>query len=195
VLARVWIGVLVLASCAHTPRPDAYGRIAPPRGFVLVNAVSERPVSALGRAKPELELDAVEQDRIPKLVTQGRSELLALRDGERARLYGDVRGTSGWSVDTCVVLEVFTENGKLYSTAVAGHAPGVLASKQRLDNVGRRSASFEPGEVDLNSKIPHDEPFFIQATVLAHGVLAKVSDIYVIFEKRWQPPTTDMREQ
>lgn len=184
------------ASCAHDPAPDAYGRIAPPRGYRLVTAVADRTSNSLGLARDELELDLLkEEERRPRLVAQGRTPIVSLEEGERARLYGDLRGTVGWSVDTCVLLEVFTRAG-LYSSAVAGHAPGLLLAKQRVDNIGRHSATFEAGELDLNAKLPPDEPFYIQATVLGTGEVAKVSDLYLVFEKRWQPPSPkDMREQ
>jgi hypothetical protein len=148
----------------------------------------------LEKRREDVEIDAAEGERTPRVVTTGQTPLLRL-GGNRARLYGDARATLGISVDNFLLLEVLDASGKVVRRAVVGFTEGVHMGKEQVDALGRRAFHFEPGEVDLTALLPESEPFQVRATALDYWGVGRVSDVYLVLAPDARPSEDDLRGQ
>lgn len=160
------------------------------RAVRLLAAVPERETSQLTEQRTDLEVDTHDLDRTPRQVEAGKTALLSL-DGARARLAGNAEGTAPWSVDNFLLFDVLDAQGKRLNSFVVGYAEGVLRGTERLDNVGRMSFGFDPGEVDLTSHLPEGQPFQLQVTALDYGGVGKVSDVFLVLDRGQRRPASD----
>jgi len=150
---------------------------------LLVRGAPELETAKREERRDDVEIDTRDFDRTPKVVAKGETGLLRL-EGARARLYGDEAGTAGWTVDNVLLLEVLDRSDKVIARRVVGFSDPVIVAREQVDNVGRMSFTFGPGEVDLTSSLPESEPFRLRATVLDYNAVGKASDVFLVFEPR-----------
>jgi hypothetical protein len=180
---------LALAGCPlRVPEQQAPPR--PPRPLQLLAHAPERETSQLADQRVDVEIDTLDWDRTPRVVASGETAYLRL-DGARARLFGDADGKLGWSVDNVLLLEIVGQRGDILDRAVIGSSDPVLVGRDPVDNVGQRSFTFEPGEVDITAKLPGREPFKIRATVLDYFGVGRVSDVFLILDEDAQRSGSD----
>lgn len=147
----------------------------------LLSAVMEKPTARFPQSRTDLELDGKGPHSNPHVVGGGETPSLRLQ-GRHARLYGDNAATQGFSVDNGVLLEIFTGNGKLYSSVVVGMVEALILNHSPVDNLGRMAFRFDPGEVDITPKLPEQAAFSIRATALDLSGVGRVSDVYLVME-------------
>ncbi|MCP3061851.1 hypothetical protein LXT21_24000 [Myxococcus sp. K38C18041901] len=166
-----------MACARNVPAPTA----APttPRAVRLVADTPPQETETLDKVREDVEVDTDEGERTPRVVTFGETPVLQ-RDGMRARLYGDAKGTLGISVDNFLLFEVTDAKGHVKRRAVVGFTESVHLGNEQVDNVGRRAFTFEPGEVDLTEFLPESEPFKVRTTVLDTWGVGRVSDVYLV---------------
>ncbi|WP_408889469.1 hypothetical protein ACJ2CR_37705 [Myxococcus faecalis] len=166
-----------MACARNVPAPTA----APttPRSVRLVVDTPPQETETLDKVREDVEVDTDEGERTPRVVTFGETPVLQ-RDGMRARLYGDAKGTLGISVDNFLLFEVTDAKGQVKRRAVVGFTESVHLGNEQVDNVGRRAFTFEPGEVDLTEFLPESEPFKVRTTVLDTWGVGRVSDVYMV---------------
>lgn len=151
-----------------------------PRAVRLVADTPPQETESFDKVRDDVEVDTDEGERTPRVVTFGESAVLR-RDGQRARLYGDAKGTLGFSVDNFLLLEVLDGQGKkVVRRAVVGFTESVHMGNEQVDNVGRRAFSFEPGEIDVTELLPESSPFKVRVTVLDSWGVGRVSDVYLV---------------
>lgn len=186
---------LYLSGCS-TLAPALGGPPKPPRAISLLEKVPEKETTRLTERREDVEINTRDFDRIPRVVARGETELLRL-EGARARLFGDAGGQDGWSVDNVLLLEVVDEADNIIGRMAIGSSDAVLIGSEMVDNVGERSFTFEPGEVDITSHLPERKPFKLRATVLDYSGVGKVSDVFVILdtEARSSSEDDDLRYQ
>jgi len=133
------------------------------------------------KVREDVEVDTDEGERTPRVVTFGETAELR-RNGQRARLYGDAKGTLGFSVDNFLLLEVLDGQGKkVVRRAVMGFTESVHIGNEQVDNLGSRAFSFEPGEIDVSELLPESAPFRVRVTILDSWGVGRVSDVYLVF--------------
>ncbi|AKF83197.1 hypothetical protein SAMN05443572_102413 [Myxococcus fulvus] len=165
-----------MACARNVPAPTA----APtPRSVRLIMDTPPQETETLDKVREDVEVDTDEGERTPRVVTFGETPVLQ-RDGMRARLYGDAKGTLGISVDNFLLFEVTDAKGQVKRRAVVGFTESVHLGNEQVDNVGRRAFTFEPGEVDLTEFLPESEPFKVRTTVLDTWGVGRVSDVYLV---------------
>lgn len=173
--------VLAVSACPRrTPEPE-FPTSGPPRAYQLLQDTPERESTQIEERREDVLVESEELDRTARVVATGETPLIQL-NGARARLYGDANATSGWSVDNFVLLEILDEVGRVRGRVNAGFATGVQVGAEVIDNVGRMTFNFDPGEVDLTSRLPEREPFRLRASALDAGGVGRVSDLYLVLE-------------
>ncbi|MBI3180914.1 MAG: hypothetical protein HYZ28_02085 [Myxococcales bacterium] len=181
---------LVYQSCVKRVEPPPDG----PRPFQLLVHTEEQPTAAFIPRREDVEIDTRELERTPHVVATGETPIIRI-EGARARLYGNEAANEGWTVDNFVLFEVVSEGGYVYSRAAVGSTDTVTVGSEHVDNVGPRSFSFGPGEVDITSIMPDTMTFKLRATALDYGGVGRASDLYVIFEPRSSPSPDDLRDR
>ncbi|MFY1830106.1 hypothetical protein ACN47A_29595 [Myxococcus fulvus] len=166
-----------MACARNVPAPTATPQT--PRSVRLVMDTPPQETETLDKVREDVEVDTDEGERTPRVVTFGETPVLQ-RDGMRARLYGDAKGTLGISVDNFLLFEVTDAKGQVKRRAVVGFTESVHLGNEQVDNVGRRAFTFEPGEVDLTEFLPESEPFKVRTTVLDTWGVGRVSDVYLV---------------
>ncbi|MCP3162748.1 hypothetical protein [Myxococcus qinghaiensis] len=152
-----------------------------PRAVRLVADTPPQETETFDKVRDDVEVDTDEGERIPRVVTFGETAELR-RNGQRARLYGDAKGTLGFSVDNFLLLEVLDGQGKkVVRRAVMGFTESVHIGNEQVDNLGRRAFSFEPGEIDVSELLPESTPFRVRVTILDSWGVGRVSDVYLVF--------------
>ncbi len=115
--------------------------------------------------------------------------------GARARLFGDEAASAGWGVDNFVLLEFLGEGDEVLGRVVIGSTDPVVIGREQIDNLGPRSFQFDPGEVDLTSRLPESGRFRIRATALDTSGVGRVSDLFLRVEPREGGGEDDLRGQ
>ncbi|MCP3144039.1 hypothetical protein [Pyxidicoccus xibeiensis] len=192
-LAAAW-GLMACARQVPTSAPSSAAPSTAPRAIQLLVDTPPRETEALEKVREDVEVDATEGERTPRVVTTGQTPLLRL-EGSRARLYGDAKATLGISVDNFLLLEVLDARGKVVRHAVVGFTEGVHMGKEQVDSVGRRAFTFEPGEVDVTELLPESEPFQVRATALDYWGVGRVSDVYLVLAPAGRASDDDLRGQ
>ena len=159
----------------------------------LLALTAERETLSISQLATQLEADT-DQERVPHIVAVGETPLLAA-EGADAWLAGDEKGTEGFAVDNCILLEVLSEDGKRLGRAAVGYLNGLAEGKEQIDLLGRRAFKFEPNEVNLATLLPEKGRFRIRATVLDIGGVGHVSDVFLIIAPRSTPAADDLRER
>ena len=149
------------------------------RSYQLLADTPERETTAITDLRQDVEVDTRDFDRTPHVVATGESPFVKL-EGAHAKIFGDSAGTQGWSVDNFVLFEVFDAQGHRVGAAASGYMDPVMIGREHVDNVGRRSFSFEAGEVDLTAQLPERDTFKIRATALDIGGVGRVSDVFLV---------------
>ncbi|HZI16500.1 MAG TPA: hypothetical protein VE153_39405 [Myxococcus sp.] len=180
----------LLACARQVPPAPTSSAPAPPRAVRLLLDTPERETGALSRRREDVEVDATEGERTPRIVATGQTPSLRL-EGSRARLYGDAKASLGFSVDNFLLLEVLDANGKVVRRAAVGFTEGVLIGKEVVDSLGRRAFSFEAGEVDVTDLLPESEPFQLRATALDYWGVGRVSDVFLVLAPESRPSAGD----
>ena len=166
--------VVALSACVkHVP-----SRQVTPQTLLLLKATEERESDSIQERRVDLEFDVRDFERSPHVQTTGESAAIDVENAE-LRLYGDEAATRGFYVDNCIFLEVLKADGTPMAKAVIGYADGLLQGKTVIDALGRRSFSFEPGEINLAAILPERGVVKLRAAVLDYGGVAKNSDVYV----------------
>ncbi|MBK7863885.1 MAG: hypothetical protein IPJ65_35815 [Archangiaceae bacterium] len=150
---------------------------ARPQVVKLISDTPESETTTLGQVRSDVEIDTRDHDRTPHVVATGETPLLTA-DGLVARLFGDEACTQGFSVDNFLLIEVVADNGQISDRMSVGFTDTVSIGSETIDNLGRRAFNFEPGEINLTSKLP-DRPFKLRATALDYFGVGRVSDVYV----------------
>lgn len=148
----------------------------------------------LTQLRGDVEVDATEGERTPRVVTTGQTPVLRL-EGSRARLYGDAAARLGFSVDNFLLLEVLDAGGKVVRSAVVGFTESVHMGREQVDNLGRRAFNFEAGEVDITALLPESEPFQVRATALDYWGVGRVSDVYLVLTPEARAADDELRGQ
>lgn len=172
----VVIAGAVAAGCVRrvdTPPPT------PPKAVQLLAEAPEKDTALLTTLRTDLEFDTRDFDRTPHVVATGETPLLDVT-GMDVKLYGDPQGTQGFAVDNCMLLELLAANGQVLQRVVVGFTDGLLSGAERLDSVGPRSFTFEPGEVNLAPLLVDQAAVRLRATVLDYGGVGKVSNVFVV---------------
>lgn len=173
--------VLTVSACPkRAPEPEV-PTSGPPRAYQLLQDTPERESSQIEERREDVLVESQELDRTARVVATGETPLIQL-NGARARLYGDANASAGWSVDNFVLLEIIDEAGNVRGQVNAGFATGVQVGSEVVDNVGRMTFNFDPGEVDLTNRLPERAPFKLRASALDSGGVGRVSDLYLVLE-------------
>lgn len=185
---NLFLVVIFLSAC---PKNVDVKPAAERRGVRLLALTAERETLRIKEVASQLEADT-DQERTPHIVAVGESPLLSAQ-GADVWLAGDERGTTGFSVDNCMLLEVLSDDGKRVGRAAVGYLNGLTEGKEQIDLLGRRSFQFEANEVNLASLIPERGRFRIRATVLDIGGVGYVSDVFLIIAPRVAPAADELR--
>ncbi len=192
----VLAATLGLMACARqvpataTPAPTS----STPRAIRLLQDAPARETHTLTQLREDVEVDATEGERTPRVVATGQTPPLRL-NGDRARLYGDAQGTLGFAVDNFLLLEVLDAGGEVTRRATVGFTEAVHMGRDQVDSVGRRAFTFEPGEVDITSLLPDSEPFQLRATALDTWGVGRVTDVYLVLAPDHRAAEDDLRGQ
>jgi hypothetical protein len=165
-------------SCVKQLAPTPSG---PPRPYPLLKETEERETSELTVKREDVEIDTRDFERTPRVVATGETPLVQL-SGARARLYGDAAGAKGFEVDNFILLEVLDASGRVLNRSAVGFTENVHMGREVVDRVGPHSFRFEPGQVDLTSRLPESEPFQVRATVLDYSGVGRVTDVFLVLE-------------
>lgn len=141
-----------------------------------------------------MEIDTRDFERTPRVVATGETPLLRL-EGARARLFGDSAGKDGFSVDNFLLLEVLDAKGQVLNRGAVGFTEGVIIGRNRVDNVGPMSFTFEPGVVDITNLLPESAPFKVRATALDYSGVGRVSNVFLLLESPARGNEDDLRGQ
>lgn len=163
------------------------------RGVRLLTLTAERETLKIPEVAQQLEADT-DQERVPRIVAVGESPLLPA-EGADVWLAGDERGTTGFTVDNCILIEVLSDDGKRVGRAAIGYLNGLAEGKEQIDLLGRRAFTFEANEVNLASLIPETGRFRVRATVLDIGGVGHVSDVFLIIAPRTSGASDDLQER
>lgn len=163
------------------------------RGVRLLALTAERETLKIPELAQQLEADT-DQERIPHIVAVGESPLLPA-EGADVWLAGDEHGTTGFTVDNCILIEVLSDDGKRVGRAAIGYLNGLAEGKEQIDLLGRRAFKFEANEVNLASLIPETGRFRVRATVLDIGGVGHVSDVFLIIAPRTSAASDDLQER
>ena len=163
------------------------------RGVRLLALTAERETLKIPEVAQQLEADT-DQERIPRIVAVGESPLLPA-EGADVWLAGDEQGTTGFTVDNCILIEVLSDDGKRVGRAAIGYLNGLAEGKEQIDLLGRRAFKFEANEVNLASLIPETGRFRVRATVLDIGGVGHVSDVFLIIAPRTSAASDDLQER
>lgn len=164
------------------------------RAVRLLLDTPARETHLLTKLREDVEVDALEGERIPRVVATGQTPTLSL-GGNRARLYGDAKGTLGFSVDNFLLLEVVDASGQVTRRATVGFTEAVHLGREQVDSVGRRAFIFEAGEVDITHLLPDSAPFQVRATALDTWGVGRVSDVYLLLAPGSRSDNDDLRDQ
>jgi hypothetical protein len=159
--------------------PEERAPHAAPRALQLLADSPERETSQRESVRLDVEVETQDFERNPRVVATGETPFFRL-EGAHARLFGDKDGALPWAVDNFVLLELFGVDGKRVGAVAVGYTDPVLLDRERVDNVGRQSFTFEPGEVDLTPHLPERDAFKIRATALDVGGVGRVSDLFMV---------------
>ncbi|NVJ02136.1 hypothetical protein HV824_29005 [Myxococcus sp. AM009] len=165
-----------------------------PRAVRLLLDTPARETHTLTQLREDVEVDATEGERTPRVVATGQTPTLSL-GGHRARLYGDAKGTLGISVDNFLLLEVLDARGQVTRRATVGFTEAVHMGRELVDSVGRRAFTFEAGEVDITHLLPDAAPFQVRATALDTWGVGRVSDVYLLLAPGSRADNDDLRDQ
>ena len=190
-MARFHNLLLVVIFLSACPKNVDVKPAAERRGVRLLALTAERETLRIKEVASQLEADT-DQERTPHIVAVGESPLLSAQ-GADVWLAGDERGTVGFSVDNCMLLEVLSDDGKRVGRAAVGYLNGLTEGKEQIDLLGRQSFQFEANEVNLASLIPERGRFRIRATVLDIGGVGYVSDVFLIIAPRVAPAADELR--
>ncbi|QDE99452.1 hypothetical protein [Myxococcus xanthus] len=165
-----------------------------PRAVRLLLDTPARETHTLTKLREDIEVDATEGERTPRVVATGQTPTLSL-DGRRARLYGDAKGTLGIAVDNFLLLEVLDASGQVTRRTTVGFTEAVHMGREQVDSVGRRAFTFEAGEVDITHLLPDSAPFQVRATALDTWGVGRVSDVYLLLAPDSRGDNDDLRDQ
>ena len=163
------------------------------RAVRLLALTPERETQRITELAKQFEADT-DQERTPHIVAVGESPILTA-DGIDLWLAGDEKGTLGFSVDNCILIEVLSDDGKRLGRAAIGYLAGLAEGKEQIDLLGRGAFKFEANEINLVSLLPEHGRFRIRATVLDIGGVGSVSDVFLIIAPRTTPAGDDLRER
>ncbi|MDP1826412.1 MAG: hypothetical protein Q8L48_24300 [Archangium sp.] len=163
------------------------------RAVRLLALTAERETLKIPEVASQLEADT-DQERTPHIVAVGESPLLPA-EGVDVWLAGDEQGTTGFSVDNCILIEVLSDDGKRVGRAAIGYLNGLSEGKEQIDLLGRRAFKFEANEVNLVTLLPEKGRFRVRATVLDIGGVGYVSDLFLIITPRSAAASDDLRER
>ncbi|HEX8821648.1 MAG TPA: hypothetical protein VF794_17115 [Archangium sp.] len=190
-LALAVVAATSLSCVKQVPPPAPMG---PPRPYPLLKETEERETASLMETREDVEVDTRDFERTPRVVTTGETPLVRL-SGARAMLYGDAEGKQGFDVDNFILLEVLDGSGRVINRGAVGFTDNVLMGREVVDSVGPRAFHFEPGQVDLTSMLPENEPFRVRATALDYSGVGRVTDVFLVLEPRGSNQEDDLRGQ
>ncbi len=170
---------LLLLACPKQQSATRPSYSGPPKAFKLLAATPEAETEARAERRQDLYVATDTGEPIPAVVAVGQVGPLS-REGGRVRLYGDEAGTLGWSVDNFVLLEIGDAKGTVLNRVAIGFQQGVTCGSEHIDTIGGMKFSFEPGEIDLSTLLPADEPFTIKASALDAGGVGQTTDLYLV---------------
>ncbi len=186
---RFLLAVLLLSSAACVKRIET----VVPKTVQLLKDTPERETAKLNEIRLDLEFDTKEQPREAHVVAKGETGLLE-SNGGRVRLFGDAEGKVGISVDNVLLIEVLGADDKVIDRLAVGFTEGLIMGKEHIDLLGRQAFNFEPGEVNISSKVPEKGPWKLRATVLDNYGVGRVSDVYVVVDAE-ESSRDDLRAQ
>lgn len=188
---KLALAVLAAASLSCV-KQAAPAPASAPRPYPLLKETEEKETSELTVKREDVEIDTRDFERTPRVVATGETPLVRL-SGARARLYGNAEGTQGFDVDNFILLEVMDASGKVLNRGAVGFTDNVLMGREVVDSVGPRAFHFEPGQVDLTTRLPETEPFRLRATVLDYSGVGRVTNVFLVLEPRDSGADDDLR--
>jgi hypothetical protein len=171
------LAVLTLSSVACVKRVDS----VTPKTLQLLQEAPERETEKILETSKDFEFDTKDRPREAHVVAKGESPLLE-SNGGRVRLFGDAAGKTGISVDSVLLLEIVAADGKVLDRVAVGFTEGLIMGNEHIDLLGRQAFNFEPGEVNLSTKVPEKGGWKLRATVLDNYGVGRVSDVYVMVD-------------
>jgi len=170
---------LLALGCPKNPDAARARYSGPPKAMKLLSDTPEAETATRLEKRTDLLVTVESGEPVPAVVAVGESGLFN-REGGTVKLYGDAAGHEGWSVDNFVLLEIVNKKGEVVHRAAIGFQQGVARGSEQIDAVGQMKFAFGPGEIDLSSMLPADEPITVKATALDTGGVGRVSDLYII---------------
>jgi len=126
----------------------------------------------------DLTVNTSSWDRIPYHMARQFHQVITLGAGQKCFLAGDEAGQKGWSVDNFLYIEI--RNKGTVKRLIAGYAEPVYYKGQLVQQIGRQSFSFGPGEIDLTPYIPQGQSVELTVAALDYGGVGYISDLYLI---------------
>ncbi|GHG64267.1 hypothetical protein [Comamonas sp. JC664] len=188
------LGLMACARQVPASATPAASTSSAPRAVRLLLDTPAKETHTLTKLREDVEVDATEGERIPRVVATGQTPVLH-RGNHRARLYGDAQGTLGFAVDNFLLLEVVDAGGKVIRSATVGFTEAVHMGNDQVDSIGRRAFNFEAGEVDITHLLPESEPFQLRVTALDTWGVGRVSDVYLVLAPDDRAVEDDLRGQ
>lgn len=186
--------LLLAAACPKSKAAPMASYSGPPKAYRLLEQTAEGETASRPEKRSDLYVAVESGQPVPAVVATRTTEPIN-RHGARARLYGDEAATQGWSVDNFLLLEVADKSGRIVRRVAVGFQQGVTAGSEQIDSLGPMRFSFEPGEIDLTSVLPADEPVTVKATALDVGGVGKVSDVYLVLTADAAGGEEDLRDR
>ncbi len=186
--------LLCAAACPKSRAAPTASYAGPPKAIRLLEQTPEAETASRLEKRADLFVAVENGQPVPAIVATHTTEPIN-RHGARALLYGDEAATRGWSVDNFVLLEVADKAGRVIHRVAIGFQQGVTAGSEQVDALGPMRFTFNPGEVDVTSLLPPDEPVTLKATALDVGGVGRVSDVFLVLSAEAAGGEEDLRER
>jgi hypothetical protein len=170
---------LVFFACPKDPaaaRPQFTG---PPRVIPLFTAVPEAETATRVERRTDVVPLGEGTEATAAIVAKVETPEMVLGGG-RARLFGDDKGTEGWSVDNAILFEIVGPGGVVGHRFAVGYHDGLRIGSEEVDNFGRKTFQFTAGEVDITPLLPETATFKLRATAIDTGNVGRVSNVFLI---------------
>jgi hypothetical protein len=189
-LACVALAVAFAVTGCAGPKKAVRRTFAGQKAWRLLTSVPQAETTARGEKRTDLYVHIESGEPVPAVVGTGQAGPISIQGGQ-ARLFGDEKGTQGWSVDNFVLLELVNAKGDVVHRMALGFQQGVTRGSEEIDSVGPMQFNFGPGEIDLTRFLPPEEPFTLRATALDTGGVGRVSDLYLVVSGETSARTGD----
>jgi hypothetical protein len=169
---------LVFVACPKDPAATRPKFTGPPRVIQLFKAVEEAETATRVERRTDVVPLGEGTEATAAIVAKVETPEISL-DGGRARIYGDDKGSEGWSVDNAILFEIVS-GGSVGHRFAVGYHDGLRIGGEEVDNFGRKTFQFAGGEIDITPLLPDTGTFKLRATAIDTGNVGRVSNVYLI---------------